>query len=240
MTHNLDRLSQPEKPVCANCRKPWSWHRHGDNACLTGSSNWKYSSTSQYTPSEPIEAPVAGEDKRQGCCTHCDAAVAWLREQAKGHNALGTARARSVGKSYRIVADALERGEHLANLPPLDGGVLGAHPSDRAFVPAASSPSVSPVPASIPCASEMLSALKLVLQYREGRGRFRFVNLPPAERDCAMFDAWQEVEQVVHRAIASADRCPKGGDGEAGSIEDESAIDEVETPKSPHDTQMEG
>ena len=62
--------------------------------------------------------------------------------------------------------------------------------------------------ASIPSAEKLLAALELVMQYRRGEGRFRFSGMPDCQREIAMFDAWQEVEQVVVSAITAAKQEP--------------------------------
>ena len=51
---------------------------------------------------------------------------------------------------------------------------------------------------------ELLEALEEVLRYRRGEGKYRFAGLPDLERECAMFDAWQEVEAKCDAALAKA------------------------------------
>ena len=44
-------------------------------------------------------------------------------------------------------------------------------------------------------------ALQLVRAYRRGEGRFRFAHLSQDQRDNALMDAWQEVEETILAAL---------------------------------------
>jgi hypothetical protein len=44
-------------------------------------------------------------------------------------------------------------------------------------------------------------ALQLVMAYRRGEGRFRFDQMAQDQRDNALMDAWQEVEEMIRAAL---------------------------------------
>lgn len=55
---------------------------------------------------------------------------------------------------------------------------------------------------------ELLAALREVMRFRRGEGKYNFQRLPESERDLAYIEEWEGVENMISAAIAKCEAKP--------------------------------